>query len=146
MPSHDELMSDQASNRLLIIDDDEVLLAALPYAIQRRVPELHIDTADTPEQAMMLIFSNEYDAIVSDIRMPRMNGLTLLGKVRAVQPATPVLLMTGADDDSLRARSLTAGAYAFLRKPLDPTFMAALLKRAMADRRLSVVLKEGQSR
>jgi len=146
VPLHDEVMPERGDHRLLIIDDDEVLLAALPYAIQRRIPNVEIDTADTPEQAMMLIFSRQYDAIVSDIRMPRMDGLTLLEKVRAVQTNTPILLMTGADDDTLRARSLTAGAYAFLKKPLDPAFMAALLKRAMADRRLAIVLEEGRAR
>src|SRR2546421_6023618 len=64
--------------RLLIIDDDNVLLSALPWPIKRRMPHVDIDTADTPEEALRQVYSEDYDVILSDIRMPRMDGVTLL--------------------------------------------------------------------
>ncbi|WP_447978335.1 response regulator [Candidatus Nitrospira bockiana] len=125
--------------RILIIDDDEVLLGALPYSIQHRLPESKIDTADTPEQALSCVYSNEYDAVICDLCMPRMNGVTLLRKVNAIQPETPVLMITGHADENLRPEAIAAGAYAFLNKPLDSNFIVALLKQAVVQRRLHLL-------
>ena len=126
------------SGRLLIIDDDDVLLSALPWPIKRRMPHMHIDTADTPEEALRHVYSGDYDVIVSDIRMPRMDGVTLLRKLRAIQPETPVILCTACGQDELRREANAAGAFAFITKPLDPHFLVELLKKAMGECRLQL--------
>ncbi|MER3422930.1 MAG: hypothetical protein C4293_06545 [Nitrospiraceae bacterium] len=130
----------QPAARILIIDDDEVLLAALPWPIKRRMTNVIVDTADTPESALAHLYSTEYDAVLSDISMPRMDGVTLLRKVTALQPSTPVILFTGYGDAALRREANLNGAYAFIIKPLDPQFLVELLKRAIVERRLSLQL------
>lgn len=125
------------TRRILIIDDDDVLLSALPWPIKRRMPSVEIDTADTPEEALRHVYSEEYDAILSDIRMPRMDGVTLLRKLRAIQPSTPVILFTACGEE-LRREANAAGAFAFVTKPLDPNFLVELLKKAMFERRLNL--------
>src|SRR3982751_5605964 len=87
--------------RMLIIDDDDVLLSALPWTIKRRMSTVEIDTADCPEEALAHVYSRDYDVIVSDIRMPRMDGVTLLRKLQAIQPGTPVILCTGCGAEEL---------------------------------------------
>ena len=109
------------SGRLLIIDDDDVLLSALPWPIKRRMPSMNIDTADTPEEALRHVYSDDYDVILSDIRMPRMDGVTLLRKLRAIQPETPEEADPPANwsvlvDNLQRAR---------LNYPIDPQTSAA---------------------
>lgn len=124
--------------RLLIIDDDDVLLSALPWPINRRMPYVNIDTADTPEEALRHVYSDTYDVILSDIRMPRMDGVTLLRKLRAIQPETPVILFTACGEEGLRREANAAGAFAFITKPLNADFLVALLKKAMLQRLLNL--------
>jgi len=75
------------------------------------------------------------DAIISDIRMPGMDGVALTVKIREVQPDTPVILITGHGENGLRGQASAAGAFAFLNKPIDPIFIVALLQQALHERR-----------
>lgn len=130
--------SPRQAGRILIIDDDDVLLAALPWPIKRRMPHVDIDTADTPEEALRQVYSQDYDVILSDIRMPRMDGVTLLRKLKAIQPHTPVILCTACGEEELRRQANSAGAFAFITKPLDPHFLVELLKNAMFEHRRQI--------
>lgn len=122
--------------RILIIDDDDVLLSALPWPIKRRIPHIEIDIADTPEEALRHVYSTDYEVILSDIKMPRMDGVTLLRKLRAIQPSTPVILFTACGEEELRREANSRGAFAFITKPLDLPFLVELLKKAMSERRV----------
>jgi DNA-binding NtrC family response regulator len=130
-----ENTSAQLSHRLLLIDDDPGLLMALPDTLRSRLQSCIVDTADTPDVALQLVQEKPYDAIISDIRMPGMDGVALTIKMREVQPNTPVILITGHGENGLRVKASAAGAYAFLTKPLDPTFIVALLQQALQERR-----------
>jgi two-component system, sensor histidine kinase and response regulator len=132
-PTEDTLSA--PSYRLLLIDDDPVLLMALPDTLRVRLQDCVVDTANTPDAALQLVQGKPYDAIISDIRMPGMDGVTLTIKMRELQPSTPVILITGHGENGLRGKASAAGAYAFLTKPLDPTFIAALLQQALQERR-----------
>ena len=63
---------------ILIVDDDTALLQALPQALFLRMPNVNVDTSDSAAGALQLIQSREYDAIVSDIKMPGLDGFDLL--------------------------------------------------------------------
>ena len=128
--------SPSPSGRILIIDDDDVLLSALPWPIKRRVANVAIDTADTPEEALRHVYSTDYEVIISDIKMPRMDGVTLLRKLRAIQPDTPVILFTACGEEELRREANSAGAFAFVTKPLDLPFLVELIKKSLCGRRL----------
>ena len=58
------------SANILIVDDDTALLQALPQALFLRMPNINVDTSDSAAGALQLIRAREYDAIVSDIKMP----------------------------------------------------------------------------
>ena len=135
MPSH-----------LLIVDDDPDLLVILPEAIQLRLPDSMIDTAPSAEMALERIKAVDYDAIVTDIKMPGMDGLALMQEIRQLRPNTPTLLMTAHGEHELAVKSLESGAYAFLQKPLDRAFLSAWLKRAIELRQLSRALEESEAR
>src|SRR5207247_2342357 len=81
--------------RVLIVDDDPALLQALPETLRLRMSGVAVDTADSAAAALDRIAARDYDAIVTDIRMPGMDGLALLAQIRARQPDTPVLMVTG---------------------------------------------------
>src|SRR5205814_9369750 len=78
-----------------------------------------------------LIQQHDYDAIVSDIKMPSMDGLALLGKIRELRPDTPTLLITGHGEHDLAIQALRGGAYDFIQKPIDRDYLVAALQRAI---------------
>jgi PAS domain S-box-containing protein len=133
-------------SRLLIVDDDPDLLVILPEAIQLRLPDSVIDTAPSAQMALERIKAVDYDAIVTDIKMPGMDGLGLMQAIHQMRPSTPTLLMTAHGEHDLAVKSLESGAYAFLQKPLDREFLLAWLKRAIELRQLSRALEESEAR
>jgi PAS domain S-box-containing protein len=133
-------------SRLLIVDDDPDLLIILPEALQFRLADSVIDTAASAQIALERIQGIDYDAIVTDIKMPGMDGLALMQAIRRIRPSTPTLLMTAHGEHDLAVKSLESGAYAFLQKPLDLAFLSAWLKRAIELRQLSRALEESEAR
>lgn len=129
---------------ILIVDDDTALLQALPQALYLRMPGVKVDICDSALDAVEKIKQNDYDAIVSDIKMPGMDGLALLGKVRDLQPGTPTLLITGHGDHNLAIQALRGGAYDFIQKPIDRDYFIAALQRAIHTRQLARQVAEQQ--
>ena len=122
--------------RILIVDDDAALLQALPTALEIRMPDTVVDTCDSALVALEKIAQIDYDAIVSDIKMPEMDGLTLLGKIHAMCPDIPTLLITGHGEHDLAIQALRGAAYDFIQKPIDRDYFVASLTRAIHVRQL----------
>jgi len=122
--------------RILIVDDDAALLEALPQALRLRMNGITIDTSDTAVDALERLREVDYDAIVTDIKMPGMDGLALLREIQHLRPATPTLLITGHGEHDLAVQALRGGAYDFVAKPIDRDYFVASLWRAIQVRRL----------
>ncbi len=129
---------------ILIVDDDTALLQALPQAIFLRMQDVKVETCDSALEALELIKQNEYDAIVSDIKMPGMDGLALLGKIQELCPRTPTLLITGHGDHNLAIQALRGGAYDFIQKPIERDYFIAALHRAIQTHQLRLQVAEQQ--
>jgi PAS domain S-box-containing protein len=128
--------------RILIVDDDEALLEALPEALRLRMGEMDIDTAETALAALDRVRVVDYDAIVSDIKLPGMDGLELLTEIKQIRPGTPTLLITGHGEHDLAVQALRGGAYDFVQKPIDRDYFVASLERAIQVRRLDRRVEE----
>src|SRR6266550_866467 len=114
---------------VLIVDDDPALLQALPQTLHLRIPGIKVDACDSALEALKQIQEHDYDAIVSDIKMPGMDGLALLTKIKELRPETPTLLITGHGEHDLAIQALRGGAYDYIQKPIDrDSFVAALLR------------------
>jgi DNA-binding NtrC family response regulator len=129
---------------VLIVDDDLALLQALPEALRLRMAGLTVDTASSGAAALDRIAARDYDAIVTDIKMPGMDGLELLAEIRTHWPDTPTLVITGHGEHDLVVHALRAGAYDFIRKPIDRDYFVASLRRAIEMHQLSRRVKEQQ--
>ncbi|HLG77376.1 MAG TPA: hybrid sensor histidine kinase/response regulator, partial [Ktedonobacteraceae bacterium] len=129
---------DEETNRssLLIVDDDEALLQALPQVVYLRAPSIQVDTANSAETAFQSIESHDYDVIVSDVRMPGTDGLELLAKVHEFRPETPFILITGHGDQDLAIQALRGGAYDYILKPIDRDTFIASVQRAIQTHQL----------
>jgi two-component system sensor histidine kinase/response regulator len=121
----------QCMSRVLLVDNNVGLLSALSELLKERKPGVLIDTALTAEAALSLIRDTEYDAVITDLRMPGMDGLGLLKKARLRRPETPVVLMTGYGDREVEDKALHLGAYAFIHKPVEPDVFVSVVSRAL---------------
>jgi Response regulators consisting of a CheY-like receiver domain and a winged-helix DNA-binding domain len=112
--------------RLLIVEDEPDLLSSLAQAF--RDEGYAVDTAADGEEGFYKATSWDYDAVVLDIMLPRMDGWTVLQKLRATKK-TPVLMLTARDQSRDRVRGLDSGADDYLVKPFD---LGELLARVRA--------------
>jgi two-component system, sensor histidine kinase and response regulator len=122
--------------RILIVDDDNALLQALPQAIALRMQGTQVDITDSAQGALQMVQEREFDAIVSDIKMPGMDGLALIEQLRASCPDTPTLLITGHGERDLAIQALRVGAYDFIQKPIDRDYFISALQRAVQTRQM----------
>jgi DNA-binding response OmpR family regulator len=118
-------------SRLLIVDDDPALLEALPVALQLRLPSLQMDLCEYPEEAIARLTTTPYGAIICDLKMPAVDGFSILREAQRLQPLTPVLLMTGHGEVTFTPRAIEAGAYDCLHKPFQGEIVALAVKRAL---------------
>lgn len=117
--------------RLLIVDDSTVVRRVLVLTVQQ-IPEFfyaEIDQAANGALALQLMARNSYDLVLSDVRMPLMDGLEFVRNVRAAgDRVTPIALITtlGTEEDVQRGRE--AGADAYILKPIVPAVIKTALR------------------
>jgi len=116
--------------RLLIVDDDPALLDALSAMITFRLRAVAVETDDDPLHALERVRQSHYAAVISDCRMPKLNGLAFLDAVKGIRPCIPVLLSTGGDQRVL-TEGLRRGAADILWKPIDRNDFVQAVRRAL---------------
>jgi two-component system, OmpR family, response regulator len=117
--------------RILVVEDDTVLAAALTRALSQAA--YTVDLAENGADANGALDSAEYDLVVLDLALPRVDGLAVLGRLRDRRVRVPVLVLSARDSLDDRVKGLDAGADDYMTKPFDlPEFEArvrALLRR-----------------
>jgi len=124
--------------RILIVDDDSLLLLALQRSFQLEEPDWEVVLARSGLDALEQLRLRPYDVLVSDIIMPGMDGMALLARVRAEPELadTTVIFMSAMDDrDSVRA-GMTAGADDYVTKPFTPAELLAAIAGRLRRREL----------
>ena len=94
------------------------------------------ETFDSPLKALPDISPDFDGVIISDIRMPGMDGMEFLRRLNAIDANLPVILITGHGDVQMAVEAMRIGAYDFIEKPFDPERLADLVRRAGQSRRL----------
>jgi EAL domain-containing protein (putative c-di-GMP-specific phosphodiesterase class I)/ActR/RegA family two-component response regulator len=128
------------ATRVLLVDDDPG--AARGFSRLLGVGGHLVATASDGREAMALLESAAFDVIVSDIRMPGMDGLTLLRAIRARDLDVPVVFMTGSPTLETAVEAIEHGAFGYLVKPVDGKELADLVERAVGLHRLALVRRE----
>ncbi|MBJ6138749.1 nitrogen regulation protein NR(I) [Marinobacter litoralis] len=113
-----------------IIDDDKSIRWVLERALSQA--GMHVQAFDSGEGIIARLERERPDAIVSDIRMPGVDGITLLSRIVALHPDVPVIIMTAHSDLDSAVTSYQTGAFEYLPKPFDVDEAVALVKRAIA--------------
>lgn len=115
---------------VLLVDDNETFLYTGRELLLRQRSTFVVDTVPNAEQALFAIRTHDYDVVVSDIQLPRLDGIALLYECHAIRPDTPVILISGYGDLKLEEEAARRGAYAFLHKPVDADTFCAVVNRA----------------
>ncbi len=127
--------------RILIVEDEPRLLANLARAL--REEDYAVDTADNGEDGLFKAETYDYDVIVLDVMLPKIDGWDVLSRLRK-KKRTPVLMLTARDAMSDRVRGLDAGADDYLIKPFDlPELLArirALIRRSAGQSQSTIEL------
>ena len=119
-------------SRILIVDDDLSMGETLALFLNRRGFEAL--SCLSAREALALLETREFDAIVTDLNMDEMNGIELCERVAVLRPGLPVIVMTGFGAADSRTKALGAGAYGFLTKPVDVHLLQSTLENALASR------------
>ena len=119
--------------KVLVVDDKENMLKLFAKILAEGY---ELTTAGDGARAMSLVATEAFDVVVTDIRMPGASGFEVLKAVKARQPSTEVVMMTGYGTVSDAVQAMKLGAYDYLEKPFDPDAAALVVHRAAERKRL----------
>lgn len=118
--------------RVLLVDDDETIRDTLYELLS---DSYVCQTAETAEKAFARLEADEYDVVLTDISMPGLSGLELLGHVRQKFPSTPVIIISGIGDQEHAQGLIRLGAFDFLLKPFSLDVVEKSVRRAVEYRK-----------
>ena len=119
---------------ILLVDDDMAILESCSQGL--RLSGHQVETCTNAADALSLIGKDSPHIVISDIRMPKMDGLELLVKLTEDDDELPVILLTGHGDVELAVEAMRSGAWDFLQKPVQPRRLIESAERALKQRRL----------
>jgi DNA-binding NtrC family response regulator len=129
--------------RILVVDDEKSILELLSVVFQKEGYRVRTNLG-TP-QAFELIEAGEYDVLISDIKMPQMDGMALLERSRALHPLAPVIMITAYGSVKQAVEALRMGALDYVVKPFEVEELKILVSHGLEERRLreeNVLLKK----
>ncbi len=139
----DEALGDigAQTKRVLIIDDDTNMSRMLGR-ILTQMPGCEVVVAGEPGVGLVKARQSHFDAIVSDIQMPGMDGLELIRAIRTFDLDVPIVLVTGTPSVSTAQRALEIGAFRYLTKPVDPKELMSVTRQAIFANRIAQLKRQ----
>ena len=122
------------NGRILIVDDEEIVIRSCLRILAADGYE--VDTSRDGLEGLGKIHENNYDVLILDIKMPKMDGMELLQRVKEAKPDIDVIMITGLHDIETAVQAMKMGAFDYLPKPFDPEEFQMVVERAFERRRL----------
>jgi DNA-binding NarL/FixJ family response regulator len=117
--------------KVLIVDDHRLMLRAIRASLSRQEDIEIVAEADSGEKVLPLVGQTGPDAVLLDVRMPGMDGLTVLERLRKEYPSIAVVMLSGIDDPALVRAALERGASAFVLKHVDPRDLGSAIRQSV---------------
>src|SRR5579859_236237 len=134
-----EGLHQMASGKILIVDDEESVLLTVQAILE--MDGYSVATSQHGSEAVQLLRADQFDLVLSDLRLDDLDGLSILGEIRKTSPDTVTVLMTGYASLESAVKALREGAYDYLIKPCDVEELRATVARGMERRQLTLLLK-----
>lgn len=115
--------------KILVIDDERPIRSTLKEILE--FENFKVDTAEDGKQGLEMILANKYDLILSDIKMPKMDGMEVLDALIEKGVETPVVMISGHGNVETAVEAIKKGAYDFIQKPLDLNRTLVTLRNAL---------------
>lgn len=119
------------SYKILIVDDEQPILELIVSFLSSS--GYRCETARNGREALDRLGQNQYDAVITDVVMPQMDGITLTQKISQTYPDLPVMVMTGFSDEYSAQKAIAAGAREFIKKPFSISEFSLRLNKMMHD-------------
>jgi len=126
--------------KVLIIEDDPDVALGCEQALQ--LEGIAAECVASAEQARRRLGRDFRGVVVSDIRLPKMDGMSFLREILAIDPELPVVLITGHGDVSMAVQAMKDGAQDFIQKPFAPEYLVEVVRRALEKRRLVLEVRD----
>lgn len=135
--------TENAQGRVLVVDDEHWLAVGLARILERSgIPAVVANTADA---ALQVVAEEKIDAVITDIEMPGRSGIDLLRDLRGLDPALPVMIVTGVPSADSAAQAVEHGVYKYVTKPFDPEEVVSSTLRAISMRQVAIARAEVNS-
>lgn len=120
----------QNKGKILVVDDDPTLRAGLKRILGGR--GYSVETAGTAEEALVVLTHEQFDLVLTDLQMPGMDGMALLGEIKRRSPHTPVVMLTAYGSMETVIQALRGGVSDFITKPFRPDELISIVEREIA--------------
>src|SRR5437762_565410 len=120
---------------VLVVEDNEHARQQLQKLLQDD-PQIHVDTTGDGEQALRMMGDRIYSIVITDLRMPRGDGMDLIREVQERRLPVTVIVTTGHGSIDEAVQAIRLGAYDFLTKPIDVDNLRLVVQRALRERTL----------
>ena len=120
--------------RILVADDEEIVIQSCLRVLS--AGGFQVDAARDGLEALRAIDENGYDVLILDIKMPKMNGMEVLQRVKEAHPDIDVIMITGLHEIETAVQAMKLGAFDYLPKPFDPEELELVVARAFERRQL----------
>ena len=123
----------EKTSSILVVDDEAIVTSLIRDALEDEGYE--IQTASSGEAALQLVEQHQFELVISDIRMPRMDGIEMIKKIREYQPNIGIIFMTGYANLQSAKKAIKQGASDYIMKPFELTEIRAAVKNALELKR-----------
>jgi DNA-binding NtrC family response regulator len=117
--------------KILIVDDEELIRNLVTAFLSKF--GFSYETAVNGEDALEKMRQEKFDAVITDIKMPKMDGIILTSKISNQYPGLPVMVMTGFDEEYSAGTAISVGAREFIKKPFSISEFALRLQKMISD-------------
>ena len=127
------------AEKVLLIDDEKDFIEALSERMESR--GMNVSKTVSPKEGLDIVESETFDAIVLDLKMPEMDGLEVLKKIKEKHPDLQIILLTGHATVEKGIEAMKLGAMDLLEKPVDIATLTEKIKKAQAKKMILVEKK-----
>lgn len=125
-------------SKILVIEDEAAIRRVLIKIISEESDSYHVDEAENGLQGIEKIKDNDYDLVLCDIKMPKMDGVEVLEKAKKIKPEIPFVMISGHGDLDTAVNTMRLGAFDYISKPPDLNRLLNTVRNAL-DRKVLIV-------